>query len=183
MTHREDRLLNTECRAYFKDRIEKRNQSRQTFERKPLGPEIARLNHLLEDVGANQLRKNMFLFRRRGRLLDLLLQPLPPLGIRKMHELRANRAAIIAARLGRKLAFGNGNGKWFGGKVLTQRIQRCLQVAPAAEEIEDVFAILFAALGIYCEYRASISLYLGSHNFLSSSATQRKRPLRPSPQC
>ena len=142
MAHRKDRFCNTHSRTYFKNTIEERNQYRQTFKRKPLGPQIARLNHLLEQIGTNKLSEDMLLIGLRQGLLHLLLQPLPPLRIGNMHELGSNGAAVEAARLAPRSRPQERRRKWLRRQVLPQRIKRSLKISPAAEYLKRAFAFV-----------------------------------------
>lgn len=57
-----------------------------------------------------------------------------------MHELRADGGAIIAAGFVGVRTGGRFGWKWLGRIELTERIERGLQVSPAAEEVESGFA-------------------------------------------
>ena len=70
--------------------IDERNQHGHAFERKPLGAEIARLNDLLEKVGAQQQLESALRIRPRTNFrapLQPVLDPLAPTGVGNMHEL------------------------------------------------------------------------------------------------
>ena len=49
---------------------------------------------------------------------------------------------LIAARLSGELALGRRTSEWFGRKILSQRIERGLQVTPAPEDIKDCVTFL-----------------------------------------
>src|SRR5208283_2039924 len=108
--------------------------------RKALAAEIAALEHLFKEIGANQAVQD-------GGLVDLELgafhalgNPAAALGFWNVQELHADVSAIIATRF-----FGV-----FAGEAIeigalqrgeeTERIERGFIKAPAAEEVEDAFA-------------------------------------------
>ena len=140
MAHPEDCCIDAERRAGREHLIEKRDEDGEAFEREALGAEVAGLNDLLEDVGADEVGKDVRLAGSGRRLLHLRLQPLALCGVDDMHELDADAAAVDGAGLGRELAFGRGRGEWLGRQVLAERVERSLQVAPAAEDVEDGIA-------------------------------------------
>ena len=144
MAHRKNRFCNTYSCTYFKNTIEERNQCRQTFKRKPLRPQVPRLSHLLEEIGANKLSKNMSLIRSRSRTLHLLLNPLSPLRIGNMHELDSNGLAVKAPRLRCILPLGSRNRKSLRRKELPKRIKRSLKISPSSEYLKS--ALTFATV-------------------------------------
>ncbi len=121
--------------------VKKGNQHGDAFQRETLGAEIARLNHLLEEIGLDQAFENLALVRRRRRLLHALLDPFPPGCVGKMHELDPDASAVIAlgflGSLAIEVQFRNRRRQ----QVLPQRVEFCLQIAPAAKGIEDLIAL------------------------------------------
>ncbi len=85
-------------RGCLQDGIEQRNQRGDTFERKSLRTEIARLQYLLEEVGANQALENFALVYVLGWCFEEVDDPAPAFRLGQMHKVRANRAAIDASR-------------------------------------------------------------------------------------
>ena len=98
MAHGHNAVHRTEIPSSVEDRIEKRNQRGDPFQRKSLGAQITRLQNLLEEVGANQPVENFFLVDFYFRTLNALCNPLPPLRFGQVHEFHANVAAVDAAR-------------------------------------------------------------------------------------
>src|SRR6202022_4090853 len=142
VTHREDCFCNSAGCTYLEDPIEERDQDGQTFQREALRPQITRLDHLLEQVGANELGEDMLLVRLRGNLLHALLQPLPPLQICDVHELDCNRPTVIAASQLIALPLRSSSRKGLRRKVLAKRIERGLQESPAAEDFKSNFVLV-----------------------------------------
>ena len=91
---RHDALGDAELGAGCEDAIEERNQNGEAFEREALGAEIARLDDLLEDVGADKLGEDVLLVGSGRRLLHALLQPLALLRAGNVHELGGDGAAV-----------------------------------------------------------------------------------------
>ncbi len=58
------------------DLIEKWDEDGEAFEREALGAEVALLDDLLEEIGADELGEDVVLIGLRCGLLHLLLQPL-----------------------------------------------------------------------------------------------------------
>ena len=74
MRHGEERTGDSGGGCGGEDLIEKRNEDSEAFERKTFGAEIALLDDLLEEIGANELGEDVFLIGLGGGLLDSLLQ-------------------------------------------------------------------------------------------------------------
>src|SRR5437868_12249594 len=100
MRHGEERTGDSGGGCGGEDLIEKRNEDSEAFERKTFGAEIALLDDLLEEIGANELGEDVFLIGLGGGLLDSLLQPLTLLEAGDVHELDGEISAVVAARLG-----------------------------------------------------------------------------------
>ena len=100
MTHGEHGLLRTTFGGGIQNLIQQRNQRGVAFQRVTLGADVARMNGLLENIGAHQLVEypiavdSIILLR-----LHALFDPAALFGIRNMHEFDADRAAVNAARL------------------------------------------------------------------------------------
>ena len=65
MAHGDHRLLGAVLGSGVQDCVEQRDQRRFAFEREALGAEIARLDHLLEEIGADQQAREFALLIRR----------------------------------------------------------------------------------------------------------------------
>ncbi len=87
--------------------IEEWNEDGEAFEREPLGAEVALLDGLLEEVGADELGEDVGLVGLRGGALDLILQPLALLERGDVHELDGEVAAVVGAGFGGGVAFGD----------------------------------------------------------------------------
>src|SRR5581483_6963832 len=102
------------------------------------------MNRLLEDVGAHQLVQDA---RAVEGFLSLgfhsLLNPLPLLEVRNVHELDANASAVDTAR-----GIGDIAGNFQLGmrqrREVAKRIEVCLKVTPAPERVEN--PLLFFAV-------------------------------------
>jgi hypothetical protein len=158
MAHGEHGRLDAEGRARCQQLVEERDEDGEAFEREALGAEVARLDDLLEDVGADEVGEDAPLGGRRGGLLDLVLEPLALLVVRDVHELGGDGAAVVGAGLVGQLALGHGLGERLRRQVLAERIERGLQVSPAAEDVEDG-----VALGGVCRGRGWGQLCAGGH--------------------
>ncbi len=112
-----------------------RNQGGVAFQREALGADVERLQHLLEDVGFEQLLENGFAIDLGLRAFQAVDDPLAALGVGNVHELRADGAAIDFARAVGLRAADSQLGVIKTGKV-TERIEVGLQVSPAAEKIK-----------------------------------------------
>ena len=73
MAHSKDCRVDAEGRAECEHCIEERDQDGEALERKALGAEVARLDDLLEEVGADEVGEDVCLVGRGRRLLHLLL--------------------------------------------------------------------------------------------------------------
>ena len=142
MAHRQHGLLRAVARGGVQDFVQQRNQRGVAFQRVALGADVARVDRLLEDVGANQLVENA---RAIDRFLTLrfhaLLDPLAPLGIGNVHELDADAAAVDAAR-GISFVAGDVQFGMAERREVAERIEVGLQVSPAAERVEHAFLLL-----------------------------------------
>ncbi len=119
MRHGEDRAGDARCRCGSEDLIEERDEDGEAFEGEALGAEIALLDDLLEEVGADELRQDVWLIRLGRGALDLLLQPLALLERRDVHVLDGEVAAVVGAGFGGDVALGDvGDGEGFGREEL-----------------------------------------------------------------
>src|SRR6185312_11477892 len=155
--HCDDRPLNTDFSRGDKRLVEIGDQCRKTFERETLGAEIALLNHLLKNIRADEPGKNAGCVGSGVFALQTFLDPRPLFDAGNMHELGANGAAVVAARLISVGALGRRCGEGLRGEVLAERIQRRLEISPAAEGVESDFA------GVVC----------GGHGGLWSGLSRR----------
>src|SRR5258708_26839609 len=128
--------------------VQERNQCDDTFEREALGATLARLQNLFEKIGANQTLKDFVLIDLAWRSFEPLSDPAAALRLLQMHEIGANRAAVDAAGF-----FSSLSGQRIQVRVL-QRLKQAegiegrLQVAPAAESVENPLA-LFVTGGFF----------------------------------
>ncbi len=118
------------------------------LEREALGAEVAGLEDLLEDLGADEQVEDALAGRTGGGLgLHALLDPAPALRIGDVHELDADRAAVVPpAVLG-----GRGIGALEAGLRLgldaVHRVQIRQQIAQAAVGVQSLLVQRGGALG------------------------------------
>ncbi len=148
VAHREDGTPNAVVGGGGEELVEERDEDGEPFQREALGAEVALLDDLLEEVGADEIGEDALLVDEavgggligRDVFFEALLDPGAALWRRDVHELGANGAAVVAASFLGGGAIGSGRGKGFGREVLAERVEGRLQVAPAAEDVEDGFA-------------------------------------------
>jgi hypothetical protein len=140
VAHGHDGIDTTDVAGGIEDGIEQRDERGVAFEREALAAEIAALEHLFKEIGANQAIQD-------GGLVDLELRAFHALGnpaaafeFRDVQEFHADVAAITAARLFRVFA-----GEAFKVRALqrgeeTEWIESGFVKAPASEKIEDALA-------------------------------------------
>src|SRR5271167_281543 len=142
MAHRQNGLLGAVLRGGVEDFVEQRNERGIAFQRIALGADVARVDGLLEDVGAHQLIQNTIaingLFVSR---LHALLDPLAAVRIGNVHELDADAAGVNAASGVGYFASEVQLGMRERGKV-SQRIEIRLKVSPAAERVQHALLLL-----------------------------------------
>ena len=137
MAHGQHRPLRVVLSRAFQNLVQHGNQRGHAFQRKALGTQVSRLQHLLEDLGAQQPLQDALAVRRAGRAFQLLLDPAPPLPVGQMHELRPDRPAVVAAGLlGVRTVEVEFRVRL--GCEEPERIEIGLQVSPAAEQVEDL---------------------------------------------
>ena len=139
MVHRQHSLGDAKASAFPKTRSRNGISAVMPSSENRFGAQITRLDDLLEEVGADQLRENKCLVRLGGLLLHPLLQPLPLLGAGDVHELRGNGSAIIAAGLCRRFALGRL--EW--GRARAEDTVREDQARPADTPIGERYRTLF----------------------------------------
>ena len=122
-----------------------RNQGGVAFQREALGADVKGLQHLLEDVGFQQLLENGLAIDLGLRRFQAVDDPLAALGVGNVHELGADGAAIDFAGAVRVRAADSQLGVVKRRKV-AEWIEVGLQVSPAAEKIEDVLLGLVSGL-------------------------------------
>jgi len=140
MAHGEDSAGYAVVGRAGEERVEERDEDGQTLEREALGAEIALLNDLLEDVAADEAGEDARVVDGLAVSFEALLNPGALFGRGNVHELGADRAAVIAAGFFGVCAVGGRRGKWLGREELAEGVERSLQIAPAAEDIECGFA-------------------------------------------
>ena len=119
MRHGEEGAGYSGCGGGGEDLIEKWNEDGEAFERKSFGAEVALLDDLLEEIGADELGEDVLLIGLGCGLFDLLLQPLALLEAGDVRELDGEGSAVVAAGFGGEFAFGDGcDGEGLGRKVL-----------------------------------------------------------------
>ncbi len=148
VAHGHDRVDAAVFPGYVENGIEQRDEGGVALERKAFASQVAALENLLEQIGANQALQNFSLADLKLRTFHALSDPAPPLRLGEMIDLHTDGAAIVAACF-----FGE-----FAGEALEVRelhrseeaegVERGFVKAPAAEKIEDAFALgVIAAVG------------------------------------
>src|ERR1019366_10571187 len=99
------------------------------------GANVARLQDLLEESGANEKLKHAGGIHGRRIGFHAFRHPPAPLTIGDVHEFRADGAAIALARLGSGFAF-KGKFGWRERLNVTQRVEVRREVSPAAKFIK-----------------------------------------------
>ncbi len=148
VAHGEDGAIDAVLGGGGEELVEKRDEDGEAFEGEALGAEIALLDDLLEEVGADEVGEDALLVDdagagagvEAGRVFEALLDPGAALGRGDVHELGADGAAVIAAGLFGRGAVRGRRGEWLGREVLAERVERGLEVAPAAEDVEHGLA-------------------------------------------
>jgi hypothetical protein len=130
VAHGKDGAVDTVFGGGVEELIEKRDEDGETFEREAFGAEVALLNDLLEEVGADEAGEGAGGVD--GGLLggvgfEALLNPGALLRRRDVHELGVS-------------AVWRGRGEGLGGEELAEGIERGLEVPPAAKDVEGRFA-------------------------------------------
>ena len=121
--------------------VEEGDEGGDAFEREALGAEIARLDDLLEDVGAGEQIAGCAAGRRQAEPdFEALRDPLAAFAVGDVHELRADGAGVEAAGLGGEFVVEVELGKGQRSEVLVERIELGLEIAPAAEGVEGLLA-------------------------------------------
>jgi len=110
--------------------VEQRNQRRHALQRKSLAAEIARLQNLLEQVGANQALENIGAVGLSGLRLHSSGDPAATFGIVNMKKFHADRAAIKFSR-GRGSRTIVDEFGMLGGRKEAQRIKVRGEISPA----------------------------------------------------
>ncbi len=117
---------------------EHRDESLEPFYGEALVAEVLRLQELLEDRGPHELIDQRPPIQLRGRGFHPLLNPGAALGIRDVHELGGERAAIGALRFGDPRAFAHELGM-IRGRQAAEPVEIGFEIAPAAIGVEDRF--------------------------------------------
>ncbi len=147
VAHRDDHLLGAALGGALEHLVEAGEQRLDPLDREALGAEIAGLQELLEGLGPGEQVEDALAVEPRGLGLHALLDPAPALGIGDVHELDADRAAVVPpAVLG-----GRGVGVLEAGLRLgldaVHGIQIRQQVAQPAVGVQSLLVQRGGALG------------------------------------
>ena len=134
MTHGHHAFLGAVLDGHLQRFLQQRNQRGFAFQREALGSDVKRLQHLLEDVGFDQLGQDALAIHRLGFGFHALAHPVAPLRVGHVHEFGAHGAAVHAPRL-----VGHGARQvqlrmLFSDKV-SERVQIGPHVAPTPKSI------------------------------------------------
>ena len=151
MTHGHDGFDGATLGGGVQDGIEQRDQRGDAFQGEAFGAEIAGLQNLFEEIGANQAFENFLLidFVRGG--FDARCNPALAIEFRQVREISTDRAAIDAARVVRNFARQCLQSGMFEGLEQAEGIECCFQIAPAAESLKN--ALTFVVDG---RFRATV---------------------------
>ena len=94
VAHAHDQIYRAALAGSVENLVHHGDESGDALERKSFVAKITLLQHLLEEIGANQLVENVLLIDRSLRAFHALLNPAPPLGVGNVHELGADGSAI-----------------------------------------------------------------------------------------
>ncbi len=137
VAHGEDGAVDAVFGGGGEELIEKGNEDGEAFEGEALGAEIALLDDLLEEVGADEVGEDSRGVGRGGGGFEALLNPGPFFGRGDVHELGTDGGGVDAASGFGVGTFGVGSGEGLGGEELAERVEGGLEVAPAAEYVES----------------------------------------------
>lgn len=140
VAHGHDGIDAAQIASSIEDGIEKRDESGVAFQGETLTAEVAALENLLEEIGANQPLKDSGLIDLEFGTFDALGNPVAAFEFVNVEEFDANGAAVIAAGF-----LGVFAGEAFEISTLergeiAEWVEGGLVEAPAAEEVEDAFA-------------------------------------------
>ncbi len=114
--------------------VEEWDEDGEAFEGEALGAEVALLDDLLEEVGADEVGEDALLLEEAVRggcvrsdvFFEALLEPGALFGRGDVHELGADGAAVVAAGFPGVGAIRGGGREGLGREVLAERVERCL---------------------------------------------------------
>src|SRR2546427_3050095 len=148
MAHGQDHLIDARSRACFHNLVEQRNQDGEALDRVSLCANKTRLQRLLEEFGANQSFENMLALENTllvglcaARVFHAAGNPLTSLRIADVHELSADGPAVDGSRF-RGPARSIIKFRRKNRRKKSERIEPGGQITPAAELIENRFALL-----------------------------------------
>ena len=141
VAHGHDGINATDIAGGIEDGIEKRDERSVAFQRETLAAEIAALEHLFKEVGANQAVQDRGLVDLELGAFHALGNPAAALGFRDVEEFHADVPAIIAAGF-----LGEFAGETFEIGALqrgekAERIEGGFIKTPATEKIKDTLAL------------------------------------------
>jgi hypothetical protein len=146
MAHGHHAFLGAVVRGGLQGFIEQRDQRGVAFERKALGADVKRLQHLLEDVGFDELVENSLAIDGSGCAFEPVDDPSTALRVGNVHELGADGAAINCARSFGVLAFEL-KLRMLERLKVAERIEIGFEIAPATEKVEDALALFYFRTG------------------------------------
>ena len=141
VAHAHNQLRGSALACLFQYFVDQGQQGSHSFQREALGPQITLLQNLFEQIGANQQIEHMFLINGSGFAFHALLNPAPAFDVGDVHEISANRAAIIASGLASNFA----GELQFRVRLRLQkpeRIQVGFEISPPPEGVQYAFSIL-----------------------------------------
>ena len=139
VTHAHNEIDGATLRGSVEDFVNQGKQRGIAFEREAFRAEVALLQHLLEDVGADEQVENALLVDGAGFAFHAFLDPAAAVGVGDVHELDADRAAIGIARLAGEFAVD----LEVGLRLRTEEaegVEVSLEVSPVPEKVENALA-------------------------------------------
>ncbi len=140
VAHGEDGAADAEVGGGGEELVEEGDEDGEAFEGEALGAEVALLNDLLEEVGADEGGEDAGGGDGGGGVrFEALLDPGALFGRGDVHELGANGGAVDAAcgeGVGGVVVGKVGYGEGLGREELAEGVEGSLEITPAAEEIE-----------------------------------------------
>src|SRR6476660_4162365 len=140
VAHAHDQIYRAALAGSVENLVHHGDESGEALERKSLVAKITLLQHLFEEIGANQLVENVLLINRSLRAFQALLNPAPPRGVCNVHELGADGSAIHPPGFLCELTIDT-QFRMLHMRQETQRIEISLEVSPMAERIENALAV------------------------------------------
>src|SRR5712692_5030038 len=147
--------------------VHERDESGHALERKAFGAEIALLQNLLEQLSPDELIQHVSLIHGGLGTFHVFLDPVAPLGIADVHELRTQSTAVHAARFVSEFAFYP-QVRMRYRRQKAERIEVSFEISPAAEGVKHTLAFSVGRLYQPSDGGVSVRLWSGRHKSTTS---------------